>query len=144
MLQHTFFGIILLDSIELRTFLQVPENPEDLEAFISKKQQYYLENNGTSPQPFVIACGPIDALQKIYVVIDNISYTCGSLLEAVDLCFKLIFAANCKEYPTACRHIYSFLAKFVYELKKGKPLVGINRKTTLWSSIANFEGNLLA
>ena len=95
--------------------IEVPKNKDALTNFIESKYKYYVENNVTQTQPYIILCGPLHSVEASYVVVDTVFYKLDSPLRAVDFCFKLFYFMNI-EYSTACPHIWSFLHKHIFEI----------------------------
>lgn len=68
-------------------------------------------------QPYVVICGDLRDIVNSYVLVNEYKYSCSSVLEAVDVCFKSFFALDAS-YPVLCPHVWTFLDKYVYKLSK--------------------------
>lgn len=76
---------------------------------IDKKRREAVDNRRTL-QPFMIIVGSIRDISAIYVIVELIKYKVNSILEAVDLTFKIFFVAHC-EYPMESCHIWLFIQR---------------------------------
>lgn len=81
---------------------------------IEQKRQEAIESQETL-QPFMILLGPLKNISAIYVIVDLIKYQVDSVLEALDLTFKIFFVSHC-EFPSASCHIWLFLQKTCYDI----------------------------
>lgn len=84
----------------------------------SKHDLYYLKCGIKTLQPYVVFCGELKNLSCCHVVLDkNIIYNVDTPINAIDITFKLFFSLKL-EFPIACKHIWSFLQKYVYDMKE--------------------------
>lgn len=67
-------------------------------------------------QPFIVAVGPMQNLEAVYVVINNQKYKFQDVTHAVDFCFKSFYTLKAK-YPTSCEIVWTFLQKKMYGIK---------------------------
>lgn len=66
--------------------------------------------------PYVVVVGSIGNIEKCHVrLYDTDLSTTGSLIEAVDLCFKCFFTFNLK-YPIKCEHVWITLQRIAYNI----------------------------
>lgn len=86
----------------------------DLEERLAERRTK-LSKYGLSQQPFVVAIGSGTSFSEIFVVVDRTHYQCSSLVLALDLCFKAIWALSAKYQPD-CEAIWKFLEHFVYKI----------------------------
>lgn len=77
-----------------------------------KRQDKYLAL-GLTIQPYIVIAGPLKKISARYVVVDNIVYELQSIIQAVDTCFKIIWALNV-EYPSECLPVWQFLQRAIY------------------------------
>lgn len=68
-------------------------------------------------QPFIIIVGALSDRDKKYVVFGEKFFKCSTIIEAVDLTFKMFFALKL-DYTFASWHIWSFLHVLMYNLNK--------------------------
>lgn len=67
-------------------------------------------------QPFIVIVGEsLDKISSYFVVIDEVYYKVGSILESVDYCFKAILALNVK-YPVEACGVWYLIQKGFYEI----------------------------
>lgn len=106
-----------------------PTKAEVREAFIShavddsyikvtvEKRQRVICEKGLTPQPYVLMVGPnLSKIKSYFVVINqNIIYYSPHILNAVDTCFKIIWALNL-EYAADSYGPWYFIQKGFYKL----------------------------
>lgn len=76
-----------------------------------------MTTEGAPIQPFILLVG--DAINKprhILVFVDGVKYMFNTVLEAVDICFKVFFIFELA-YPTASQHIWQLIQQFFYEIE---------------------------
>ena len=100
--------------VEKCTQFLVLQLPDELEERIKVLKEKLLNRRETF-QPLLVVVGPLVEIKEAYVVVDNIRYKAHSCLEALDLCFKLFFALECK-YPQASHSIWHFIQLVCYNI----------------------------
>lgn len=99
----------------------------DLKQTITARKEKYV-TLGLTFQPTIFIVGQsISNIKNYYVVVNNIFYVVNSIIEAVDVTFKIFHTLHC-EYPTECCTVYSFLQKGLYKLstKWDKEFTSVN------------------
>lgn len=86
-------------------------------------------------QPYVIAVGKLGSVSHCFVKYLDLSLKTDTIVQAVDLCFKLIFVFNC-EYTPQCRHVWQALELVCYGLKESTKF--LHSALTLASTCAQF------
>lgn len=66
-------------------------------------------------QPTLIVVGHIFKAESYHFIVDDTIYDFSTFLQAVDSCFKFIFATDCK-YPDNCSSIWLFIQKAFYDI----------------------------
>lgn len=99
---------------------------EELEKRILKIASLKLSN-----QPFIVVVGTLHNIKEIMIRIDDNTYKVKSIIEAIDLLFKIFYVMNV-EYPFACRSTWTFIQEFFYKIptassgkKKAKKFVTV-------------------
>ena len=87
----------------------------ELDREIDRRKQQVLDR-GDSLQPFIIVIGnTIDSIESIYVYVDGTRYLMESILQAIDVCFKLYQALDA-EYPTTGLNLWNFIQRYVFNI----------------------------
>ncbi|XP_074106367.1 uncharacterized protein LOC141532092 [Cotesia typhae] len=84
-------------------------------------------------QPYILIVGTPTVKLSSYVVVDDIKYATKSVIEALDLTFKIFFVSD-SEYPTLSHHIWLFLQIAVYGIDEEK-----NVGTVIRNMIQSFK-----
>lgn len=66
-------------------------------------------------QPYIIVVGNEDSITAAYVCINSTLWKVGSVLQAVDVCFKSFFALDV-EYPAQAYHLWLFVQRALYDI----------------------------
>lgn len=74
-----------------------------------------LKLQSKSIQPKLLIVGEIFKIKEIYVYLDDIKYPMLTILNAIDILFKILFIFNLK-YPEECKVFYNFIESFLYDL----------------------------
>lgn len=70
----------------------------------------------SSVQPYILAVGSNwENISHVYIIVDQILYTCESIIEATELCFKLFHAYH-SDYPVECKHVWQLIQQGFYKL----------------------------
>lgn len=70
----------------------------------------------SSVQPYILAVGPTwENISHVYIIVDQILYTCESIIEAAELCFKLFHAYH-SDYPAESKHVWQLIQQGFYKL----------------------------
>lgn len=109
-----------------------------MEALISKRNVYYKQQNLQTLQPFLVIVGPLHDTGNTYVVCGEALYKCSTIIEAIDLCFKLFFSLQI-DYSFATAHIWSFLHIFIYSLTDFNGM--LNSKKYVLEFISNLKNH---
>lgn len=67
-------------------------------------------------QPYILYVASLEQTNppsNFYVIIDNFSYMCKSVVQALDVCFK-VFIAMDMYYPVQCAHIWLLIQQHIY------------------------------
>ncbi|KAJ8674205.1 hypothetical protein QAD02_014671 [Eretmocerus hayati] len=64
-------------------------------------------------QPYIIIVGELEAISDIYVNVDNVLYQVSSVLEAIDICFKVFFVFHL-QFPYDSQHLWLMIQRGVY------------------------------
>lgn len=77
----------------------------------------YLERPRASTEyPYVLALGNNKwQTSQAYVIVAGEAFEQNTLLQAVDVCFKMFYIFNI-HYPKECENVWEFLQHAVYEL----------------------------
>lgn len=51
----------------------------------------------------------------MYIIVDQILYTCESIIEATELCFKLCHAYH-SDYPIESKHVWQLIQQGFYKI----------------------------
>ncbi|XP_036145903.1 uncharacterized protein LOC105841087 [Monomorium pharaonis] len=81
-----------------------------------KKHRELMEKYNLTLQPFIIAVGPLEQLEVVYVIINEEKYVFQHIIDGVDFCFKSFYALRA-EYPTSCKQVWTYIQKEIYGLK---------------------------
>lgn len=80
-----------------------------------KERQAKYKDLGITIQPYIIVSGSLEKITARYVILDDIIYEVASISDAVDACFKIIWALYL-EYPNECLHVWQFLQRAIYNI----------------------------
>ncbi|XP_053688212.1 uncharacterized protein LOC128737566 isoform X2 [Sabethes cyaneus] len=105
------------------SFIVLIEKEQDLpEAIAQRKQMVDWEHEGnpngpSTPQPFIIAIGDAKTydISKYFVIWESIVFKCKTVVEALDLMFKL-HAVFELDYSQMCQTVMKFIQKYFYDL----------------------------
>ncbi|XP_066594187.1 uncharacterized protein [Prorops nasuta] len=90
--------------------------PGDIIVKVDERRELMKKLN-LSVQPFIIIIGPtLTDIESIYVCLDDIIYKLESVLQAVDICFKIFHVFNLK-YPPESEHIWQLVQLYIYNIK---------------------------
>lgn len=82
---------------------------------IKRRREYYASLNATV-QPYIIVVGDVEnAITAAYVCINNNLWKLGSVLQAVDVCFKSFFVFDA-EYQVQAYHLWLFVQRALYDI----------------------------
>lgn len=82
---------------------------------IKRRNEYYASISATV-QPFIILVGNVeDSITATYVCINNNLWKVGSLLQAIDVCFKSFFVLD-TEYQAEAYHLWLFVQRALYDI----------------------------
>lgn len=82
----------------------------ELEEYITVKR-----NEKNPIQPFILIVGTPVNPKEIVIFFDSIKYKVFSILNAIDVCFKLFHLFNL-EYPTESCYVWLFIQKLFYNI----------------------------
>lgn len=69
-----------------------------------------------SVQPYILAIGPTwENINHAYIIVDQILYTCETIIEATELCFKLFHSYH-SDYPAESKHVWQLIQQGFYKL----------------------------
>lgn len=71
---------------------------------------------GLTLQPSIVVVGTIDAIEKVFIVANNIKLECQSFLRAIDSVFKFYMVMDC-HYNAECQQVWEFLQIYLYNIK---------------------------
>lgn len=70
----------------------------------------------SSVQPYILAVGPTwEDISHVYIIVDQILYTCTSIIEAAELCFKLFHVYHA-DYPVESKHVWQLIQQGFYKV----------------------------
>lgn len=107
----------------LQGFIEHIKSPAHLDASITLRKEK-MASLGFSVQPYIVIIGPTVAeIHTRYIIINNVKYSSKtdvrydstSIINAVDTCFKILFALNAA-YPSECANVWFFIQKVLYKL----------------------------
>lgn len=103
------------------------QNPADLEDKIELQRNRAAALNLTL-KPFIILEGRDDSsISAYYVCVDNTRYKIGSVLEAIDICYKSFFVLHAC-YPKECQQVWLFIQNCLYKMSTKYDTDVINAK----------------
>ena len=86
----------------------------------------WLQENGQSVLPYIIACEQLNNLLNIYLIFNGEKYVFNNLTKAVEVAYKCYLALNISPY--LCDYVWSFIDKYFYKLDiKIKSFVPVNK-----------------
>ncbi|KAB0803155.1 hypothetical protein PPYR_00125 [Photinus pyralis] len=90
--------------------------PGDIEQ--AKKQKINsMYSKGLTVQPYFIIIGPsLNNISQTLVIINQNTYQCNSILEALDFCFKSYIVLDAK-YPFQSQHLWYLIQWIVYKYR---------------------------
>ncbi|XP_024890938.1 uncharacterized protein LOC112466836 [Temnothorax curvispinosus] len=69
-----------------------------------------------SVQPYVLAIGPTwERISHVHIIVDQVLYTCQTIIGATELCFKLFHAFH-TDYPAESKHVWQLIQQGFYKL----------------------------
>lgn len=91
-------------------------SPGDIEQ-AKKKKVNSMYCKGLTVQPYLIIVGPnLNNISQTLVIIDQNTYQCNSVLEALDFCFKSYIVLDAK-YPFQSQHLWYLIQWIIYKYK---------------------------
>jgi len=76
-----------------------------------KRRNEYCASISATVQPYIIVVGNMEnSITAAYVCINNNLWKVGSVLQAVDVCFKSFFALDA-EYQVEAYHLWLFIQR---------------------------------
>lgn len=108
-------------------FITHLKSATELQENITRRKEKYAAH-GLTFQPTIFIVGPtLYQIKNYYIVVNDTIYSVHTILEAVDVTFKLFYALNC-EYPADCISVYYFLQRGFYQIvtKWDKEYVSVN------------------
>ncbi len=63
-----------------------------------------------------MAIGGLSDIKQVLIVVDNHKWEVDSVLQGVDVCFKVFFTLN-SCYPSEARHLWLLIQRAVYDLE---------------------------
>ena len=67
-------------------------------------------------QPLIVIEGQILDSKAFYVVVDDIKYSTNSMLDAIDLIFKIFYVFDC-QYPNDSRNLWELIQRVIYGIE---------------------------
>lgn len=64
-------------------------------------------------QPYIITVGPDDAVNEVYICVDETLYKVHNIITALDLCFKAFHVFQLS-YPLASEHLWLLIQRGIY------------------------------
>lgn len=101
----------------------------DINAEIENRKSYCIAN-GLTFQPTPLFVGPLNCIERCFIIIDETRYEVDSVLKTFERTFHTFYALNA-EYPRESSHIWQFLQITCLKINMDK--VGINLNTLLGS-----------
>lgn len=105
---------------------------------MKRRYEFYSSINATV-QPYIIVIGDIDhSITAAYISVNNNLWKVGSILQAVDVCFKSFFVLDA-EYQTEAYHLWLFVQRALYDIY----LEGERSVTNVTTLITRLNGIVL-
>lgn len=81
-----------------------------------KRWNEYYASISAAVQPYIIVVGNVeDSITVAYVCINSNLWKVGSVLQAVDVCFKSFFVLDA-EYQVQAYHLWLFVQRALYDI----------------------------
>lgn len=80
-----------------------------------KEKENKLTSLGLPVQPFIVAVGPGTTIDVIYVYINKILYPVGTILKALDVCFKCFHVFHLR-YEVESEYVWFFIQLSLYNI----------------------------
>ncbi|KAK3907526.1 Glycerol-3-phosphate acyltransferase 4 [Frankliniella fusca] len=100
--------------VQASFFLHINE-PAQLQESLNARKEILFKYKLTL-QPLVVAIGGLSDIKQVLIVVDNHKWEVDSVLQGVDVCFKVFFALN-SCYPSEARHLWLLIQRAVYDLE---------------------------
>lgn len=72
--------------------------------------------SSNSMQPYVLAVGSTwECITHAHIIVDQVLYTCETVIEAAELCFKLFHAYH-SDYPPESKQVWQLIQQGFYDL----------------------------
>jgi len=82
---------------------------------MKRRNEYYASISATV-QPYIIVIGNVEnSITAAYVCTNNNLWKVGSVLQAVDVCFKSFFALDA-EYQVEAYHLWLFIQRALHDI----------------------------
>ncbi|XP_023315709.1 uncharacterized protein LOC106655922 isoform X2 [Trichogramma pretiosum] len=89
------------------SFMQHIKDHELLDTIKNDYSKFLQSHSVQEPQPYVVCCGPLDALTCVHAVVGDIVYDFTTATEAVDFLYKTLRVLDI-QYPVGCPHVWSY------------------------------------
>lgn len=96
-------------------------NETDIKEYIERRRKSLSEIKKSSKilhsvQPYVLAVGPTwEHISHVHIIVDQVLYTCDTIIEATELCFKLFHTYH-SDYPAESKHVWQLIQQGFYKL----------------------------
>ncbi|XP_058831748.1 uncharacterized protein LOC131690189 [Topomyia yanbarensis] len=99
------------------TFIVLLETEAGITENIAQRKRIAAEDGNAELWPYIIAIGNTQsqAISGYFVVLDSTIFKCKSMVDAVDLLFKIYTVFNL-EYAYACESVLKFIQQYFYNL----------------------------
>lgn len=105
------------------SFITHIKSEDEIGTTIITRKEIYAALGENSLQPYIIAVGEnLLSITKAVIVIEDIQYVINSLLDAVDVLFKIFQATNTC-YPEESNDVWLFIQKGVYKISTKSDIV---------------------
>lgn len=100
--------------VHFQIIFRLFQSAVDLDTILTAAHQSY-KNIELKTQPIPVIVGPQHKIAACYVVVNNYAYEVSSVLQAIDLTFKMFYCLDCK-YPPNAYSLWMLLQKAFYDI----------------------------
>ncbi|KAE8739898.1 hypothetical protein FOCC_FOCC014598 [Frankliniella occidentalis] len=97
------------------SYLLTVKTANDITRALEERRSELIDENGGGQPLIVLVCSSPDNVRSAHVSVASLRYDLDSVLEALDVCFKLYQSLHCK-YPPESKHIWTVLQRGIYKI----------------------------
>ena len=90
------------------------QSEAEVDSILEKKRED-LKRSGRMLHPTPVGVGSVMGVTAAYVAVDDVKYEVSSLLNAIDLSYKIYYAAHC-DFPESCHSLWLFIQKALFDI----------------------------